>query len=209
MIMLLNYILYLHEIIMALKLKDQNKDPKKLPIIHINRLNIDNRRENLMYDVPGKDIGKNLRKKIRLINLPKNSKIDPDDIPTYVWYMKPDSSHGERFLIEIGDVSWKTTSSVNYSLRYKLEEAKKFLRELQLIRPDLFDEYSMNGEFNYDGKKLLDSFYVIIQSGGYNLSRLKNDKLTQKYLKEDLSDLTESEIADLKAFSIYDMFTKK
>ena len=72
--------------------------------------------------------------------------------------MKPDSSHGERFMVNIGDINWKTTSTNELSLKYKLEEAKMFLRHLLRSRPDLYEEYSMNGDFNKEGIDLLNSY---------------------------------------------------
>lgn len=196
-----NMELYLHEIVMALKAKDAGETILKIPIIHINRLSIDNRRENLMYDTVDKNINKNMVKKKRIIILPKKSGINPDNIPTFVWYMKPDTTHGDRFMVTVGDISWKTSSSPKYSLKYKLEEAKKFLRALKILKPQLFDEYSMNGELNYDGKSLLNSFYNLVQQGGFNVSKSNNNDLTDKYLKEDLNNLTVDEIACLKSFS--------
>ena len=49
-------------------------------------------------------------KKKRTIKLPKSSGITPDDIPTYIWYVKETANHGDRFVVEIGDIKWKTTS---------------------------------------------------------------------------------------------------
>ena len=54
--------------------------------------------------------------------------------------MKPNGSHGDRFMVEIGDVKWKTTSSKKLSLKYKLEEAKLFLRQLKRESPELFEQ---------------------------------------------------------------------
>lgn len=158
---------FLHEVIMALKQRSDGKKRKQKPIIHINRIGFDNRRENLIYDSLDKNVHKNLRKKSRTIVLPEDSGIDVNEIPTYVWYMKPDKTHGERFMVEIDDINWKTTSSKELSLRYKLEEAKKYLRELKKNRPDLFEDYSMNGDYTKVGKELLDSYYTIIHKAGY------------------------------------------
>lgn len=180
----------MHEIVMAQK--QQNTEKK--PIIHINRLGIDNRRDNLIYDVVNKDINKNLRKKKRTIALPKESGINPSDLPTYVWYLKANDSHGERFIVEIGNKSWKTSSSKTLSLKYKLEEAKKYLRELKESKPELFENYSMNGDFNKDGKKMLDSYYAIVEEAGYKLNKVLTGGSTDKYLEEDLTGLDEEEI---------------
>jgi hypothetical protein len=119
---------YLHDVVLKLNGTHKNKC-----VLHINRLGIDNRVANLMFDECNKAIKKNSRKKSRTIILPKKNKINPEDIPSFVWYMKPDTTHGERFLVDIGDISWKTPSSRTLSLRYKLEEAKKFLRKLKEI----------------------------------------------------------------------------
>ena len=109
--------------------------------------------------------------------------------------MKPDISHGERFLVEVGDVSWKTTSSRNLSLKYKLEEAKKYLRNLKQKRPDLFEEYSMNGDLNKYGLEQLTSFFEISQNAGYtNLKKINLSDNTDVYLKENTKGLSDYEI---------------
>lgn len=160
---------YLHELIMLLKDQEEGLGGRKdSPIIHINRIGLDNRRENLMYDIYNKDYQKNIKKKRRTVELPIETGIDPDEIPTYIWYMRPDASHGDRFMVNIGDVNWKTTSSNNVSLRYKLEEAKLYLRHLLRKRPDLLEEFSMNGDYNKGGKELSNSFYDIVHKTGFN-----------------------------------------
>ncbi len=159
---------FLHEIVMAIKQKEDGKKKPNKPILHVNKINLDNRIENLMFDTADKDINKNVKKKSRTIQLPASSGIKPEEIPTYVWYMKPNGSHGDRFMVEIGDVTWKTTSSKAVSMRYKLEEAKLFLRQLKDRRKDLFEEYSMNGDFTKEGKELSDSFYTIVHGAGYS-----------------------------------------
>jgi len=175
---------YLHELIMTLKMQDSKKKILNKPIIHLNRIGLDNRRANLMYDTVDKDKHKNTKKKERTITLPKNSKINPSEIPTYVWYMKPDSSHGDRFMVDVDDVQWKTTSSKKVSLRYKLEEAKAYLRELKMVRPELFTERSMNGDYTAEGKKLLNSYYDIVHKVGYtNMEREVIKDVTIKMLK--------------------------
>lgn len=176
--------LFLHEIIMAWKMKSQNKKPSQKPVVHLNKIGLDNRRENLLYDIQNKPLNKNIKKKSRTIELPKNSGISLDEIPTYVWYMKPDSTHGERFMVEVGNVKWKTTSSKKLSLRYKLEEAKLFLRQLKDEKPHLFTDYSMNGDFTKEGINMLDSYYDIIHRAGYtHIKRYKRTHNTDNLLK--------------------------
>jgi hypothetical protein len=190
--------IYIHEVVMARKMKELGEQKEEKPIVHLNRIGIDNRRENLIYDVSNKDTNKNIKKKKRIIQLPEDSGIMPDDIPTYVWYLKPNDSHGERFTVEIGDVKWKTTSSVSLSLKYKLEEAKKFLRTLKEIRPELFEEYCMNGEYTKFGKELAESYFEIVQLAGYPIKTKSTNRLTDIYLKECTKKLTKEEKELLK-----------
>lgn len=186
---------YLHEIVMLLKNKrEKHNNFNKSNICHINRVGLDNRSENLMYDNYDKDLNKNSKKKKRTVELPYDSGIEPDNIPTYVWYMKPDSSHGERFAVNIGDVSWKTSSSFDLSLKFKLEEAKLFVRQLLRSRNDLFDEYSMNGDYTKEGKELLHSYYDIIHYAGYNhIQRFIPENNTFDLLKPNYEDLSDDE----------------
>lgn len=178
---------YLHDVIMNIKYGDKTL---KKPILHLNRLGLDNRRNNLAYDTAYKDKKKNLKKKKRTIKLPASYGIDPNDIPTYVWYMKENGSHGERFMVSIGDVQWKTTSSRNVDLETKLDSAKSFLRKMQNTRPDLFESYSMNGDFTREGKELNKSYYDIIHKAGYD--HIKRDKL-ENYTSELLDAWSDSE----------------
>lgn len=176
---------FIHEIVMALKQKGLKKKPLKKSILHINRIGWDNRRNNLEYDTKNKEKNKNIKKKRRTIELPENSGIRVEDIPTYVWYMKPDKTHGERFLVDVaGHYQWKTTSSKKLSLRYKLEEAKKYLREVKKSRPDLFEDYSMNGDFTKEGKELIISFFSIVYRAGYeHINQFKPVNNTDELLK--------------------------
>ena len=87
---------YLHEFVMAIKnnLEKNKKISDRNAVVHINRICLDNRRENLMFDDQNKKTSKNVRKRTRNTDLPKNSGIDANEVPTYVWYMKPNGSHG-------------------------------------------------------------------------------------------------------------------
>lgn len=175
---------FLHDVIMTLQ--EGGKRKTKNPILHVNRIALDNRRSNLIYDNLDKEINKNNKKKNRTIELPEDSGINVDDIPTYVWYMNPDKTHGARFMVSIGDVNWKTTSSNNFTLKYKLEEAKLFLRQLKEQRPELFEEHSMNGDQNISGKELSDEYYKIINRAGFeNIQKIETNN-TDKLLKPDL-----------------------
>jgi hypothetical protein len=197
-----NKSIYLHDIIYKLT-KLNNKDnlskkDNKYHILHINKIPLDYRIENLMEDRPNKNIKKNLQKKSRTIKL-KN--INVDLIPSFIWYMKDDGVHGERFQIDLGDIKWKTTSSSELSLRYKLEEAKKYLRQYKIKNNINFLENSMNSDLNAHGIKLKQDFYKILEKNNmyYDYSFTNN---TDKLLTEDLSYLTNIEKNLLKEFNI-------
>lgn len=171
------------------------------PILHINKLGIDNRHCNLIYDTCDKGITKNLKKKSRTITLPTSSGINPEEIPSYVWYIKEDDTHGDRFIVNVGDIQWKSTGSKKVSLKYKLEEAKKYLRYLKDVRNDLFDDYSMNGDLNKEGKKLLNDFFKIASIAGYNKLNTNIISNTESYLEENLNGLSPEEITFLNIFN--------
>jgi hypothetical protein len=188
--------IYLHEIVMKLK----KKFSKNAPILHINKINIDNRISNLTFDTNNKDHTKNLHKKQRTINLSDDG-IDCNSLPSFVWYLNADDTHGDRFIVEMGPLKWKTTSSRKLSLRYKLEEMKKFLRLNKEKYPTLFREYSMNGDLNDIGENLKKEYYEIINLAGFNYKYNLNYK-TNDFLKEDLSNLSEIEKQLLKQFNL-------
>jgi len=189
----------LHDLIMQFKNKEAGVKNQKKTILHNNKIGLDNRRINLMYDTVYKDINKNMNKKRRTVVLPGDSGIDPDTIPTYIWYMKPDSSHGERFHVKIGDVSWKSSSSNTLSLKYKLEEAKLYMRTLFQQRKDLFEDYSMNNDYTLEGKELSHTFYDIIHTAGYkNIKRNVPENNTLQLLQPNYQGLNEEERELLK-----------
>lgn len=186
--------IYMHDLVLKI-----NKLYTSSPTLHINRIGIDNRKSNLMADTLDKETTKNIKKKERIINLIESG-IQSNDIPSYAWYLKEIDSHGERFMVNIGDVKWKSSSSKKLSLRYKLEETKKYLRHLKVIRHDLFTDYSMNGDLNEDGKNMLKTFIDISKLAGFtNLSMLSNK--TDKYLKEKYDGLSKEEIYLLNAIT--------
>lgn len=173
-------IIYMHELIRFMA--DDNVK-KNIPLVHINRLGLDNREDNIIYDTHDKAVNKTLKKKERTVTLPKGSGIDRDDIPTYVWYMKPTDTHGDRFMVKIDDIMWKTTSSTSVTLREKLDDAKEFLRGLKQDRPELFQEYSMNGDFTQRAKDLLRSYVKICRLAGYDISDDIIRDRTDEYLR--------------------------
>ena len=153
-----------------------------------------------MFDNKNKTTKKNLSKKARTINL--ENKIDVNKIPTFVWYLKKDKSHGERFQVNMGDIKWKSTSSNDLSLKYKLEEVKKFLREMKNDKPEEFIKNSMNNDLNIHGEKLKKEFYEIIALAGFKY-RYMPTNFTDFILKEDNKGLNVIEKKLLQDFTIH------
>jgi len=189
-----NKSIYLHDVIYKLS----NKTNSKYPIIHLNKIPLDYRIENLIEDKPNKNIKKNLHKKSRTIQL-KN--INVNDIPSFIWYMKDDGVHGERFQIELGDIKWKTTSVSELSLKYKLEEAKKYLRQYKIKNNINFLKNSMNSDLNEHGVKLKKEFYNILEKNNMYFEYTFTNN-TDKLLEENLIGLTNIEKQLLKEFNI-------
>jgi len=189
-----NGTLYLHELVYYIK----NGKKNNKPLIHINKIGLDNRYENIIEDTLNKYIRKNLNKKSRTIKL---KSIDTSKIPSFVWYLKKDDSHGERFQVELGNIKWKSTSSDKLSLNYKLEETKKFLREYKQKNPIEFKKNSMNSDLNENGIYLKKEFYNILKNVNmiYEYSINSN---TDLILKEDLSKLNKLEKILLNEFKI-------
>jgi predicted transcriptional regulator len=190
----------MHEIVMK---HNNMNNISNTPIIHINNIHFDNRIENLQFDIVNKEHVKNTKKKNRIIDLSEHG-INASDIPTYVWYLKPDDTHGERFAIEIpNELSWRTTSSKKVSLKYKLEEAKKYLRNLKFNRPDIFELYSMNGDLTSKGTKLLKDYKRIIEMAGFSMNTMHNNK-THMTLEQNTDNLTEFEEYLLDNYNPYE-----
>lgn len=181
----------MHQLVMiiASKIFPDRYTLKKLPILHINRINFDNRIANLVYNTDS--TLKTTKKKRRIIDLSKKG-VDSSTLPTYIWYMKADQTHGERFFVNIKNiVSWKSSSSNALSLRYKLEESKLFLRKLLKEKRDSFSQ-SMNGDLSSVGYQLYEEYEAIIQSIGYSMNHPLNN--TYNFLKPDYKGLTVDEI---------------
>ena len=185
--------IFLHEIVYILKY-----GKNKYPLIHINKIPLDNRIENLIEDKPNKNILKNLNKKTRTIEL---NNIDANKIPSFIWYMKNDGNHGERFQIKLGSINWKCTSCSELSLRYKLEETKKYLRQYKEINNHEFLKNSMNSDLNLNGIILKKDFYNILKKINM-IFEYSLDKNTDLLLQEDLNGLNEIEKKLLSNFNI-------
>ncbi len=165
-----------------------------LYIDHINRIKTDNRRENLRL-VTQSQQNMNQSKRKRNVQLPEGCGIKPEEIPTFIWYIKPNGSHGERWMVEIkGKYMWKTTASKELSTKCKFEMAKKHLRELIKNEPEMLKDHSINGSLSEDGERLKNEYIQILKLAGFEYK-----DQTKKYsIDEDLTGLTDTEIHILR-----------
>ncbi len=150
---------YLHNLVM--NLLDFPGKGSKETVDHINRIGFDNRKENLRI-ITQSEQNLNQSKRKRRVELPENSELTPDDIPKHIWYVKVNGHHGDRFAIEFKteNITWKTTSSKNISLKDKLQSAKDKLQEFYQIYPHLNPD---NEEINNKMKLLNESYLEIIK----------------------------------------------
>lgn len=147
--------LYLHNLVMGVDLFP-GKGAKQ-SIDHINRNGLDNRKENLRL-LSQSQQNMNQTKKKRAVILPEGCGIDPEEIPTHIWYVRAQGQHGDRFAIEFKTegICWKTTSSKQTSLQIKLEQAKLKLKEL-------YEQYShLNPNYEEDKIKELNESFTSI-----------------------------------------------
>ena len=105
----------------------------------------------------------------------KLKNLDVSKLPSFVWYLKPDSSHGERFQIDLGNIKWKSTSSDNLSINYKLEETKNLATTFGAIY-ELANagvtSYVYNGDLNGDGNSGNDLLYIPKTAADINLVKV-------------------------------------
>jgi hypothetical protein len=152
--------LYLHNLVMN-RIVFEGKG-SELTIDHINGNGLDNRKANLRLCTQAQQNRNTSKRARKTTKLPND--IDPDEMPTNVWYAPPNGAHGDRFVIEIKgidgveDIVWKTTSSKSISTREKLTSAA--LKRQQLIdsSPALYN-FIREAELS---ETLLDEFNEIV-----------------------------------------------
>ena len=150
---------YLHNLV--LNIFDFPGKGSKESVDHINRIGLDNRKENLRV-ITQSEQNLNQSKRNRRIELPEDSGLTTNDIPKHIWYVKANGNHGDRFAIEFKteNITWKTTSSKNVLLKDKLQAAKDKLQEYYIKYPYLNPN---NEETNRKIKELSDSYNKIIE----------------------------------------------
>ena len=201
--------LYLHNFIMN-KLTFEGKGQQET-VDHINRIGVDNRKENLRMATSQSAQNFNTKKRERKVELPEGCDITPDMIPRNVWYIKPNGKHGEGFCIEIkgvktlneGHFTWKSTRSTKISLKVKLQETKLKLEEIAKNNPELEELSELANEVRRN--ELIQSFNAILEKSGYpeevikaNLVELITDAPTQVIINNNEEQMAKT-ITDLHA----------
>ncbi len=128
-----------------------NPQYKLNQINYVTDLHLDNRNCNLKIT------------KTKLKTLPNNIL----KLPEYIWYVKEDKTHGDRFYVKISNYKWTTTSSKKYTMRQKLDSAIQHMLEIRNINPEIFKMTNINDEMIMEKKKILDDFYNIIYQAGF------------------------------------------
>jgi hypothetical protein len=128
---------------------------------HINRIPLDNRKENLCVKSQTEQNINQKKKPRNIVQLPDGCGIPADELPRHIWYIKANGGHGDRFAVECKSIGfvWKTTSSKNVSLRDKLQQAKDKLQEIYEQQPELNPEVQQETI-----QPLVNSFEEIIAS---------------------------------------------
>jgi hypothetical protein len=147
--------LYIHNLIMD-RITFDGKGQKET-VDHISRNGFDNRKINLRV-ISQSQQNINQKKKKRNVDLPSDCGIQPDEIPTHIWYVRPNGLHGDRFAIEFKteNIVWKSTSSKKIELKIKLEEAKEKLKHFYIQFPYL------NPQFEEERRKEIENEYQTI-----------------------------------------------
>ncbi len=163
-------IVYMHNLLMNNDLF-QGKGAK-ITIDHINRIGLDNRKENLKLSTPSEQ-NYNQNKKERNLILPEGCGIDPNDIPTNIEYNKEDGAHGAYFEVVLKKngvkiVREKTTKKKGESLKSKLEQAKDIMNSYMQSNPELFQDRCINGDLSELGMNLYKSYFEILELAQVN-----------------------------------------
>ena len=170
-----------------------------ISIDHINQIKRDNRVENLRK-LNQSDQNVNRGKLLRKIELPEGCGINPQDIPTNIYFRASDGAHGDRFYIDIKNVDpqyrWYSSGSKLIDLKTKLQQTILMLEEYKKKNPQyanlLFDLKDIQTRNN-----LRKSFNEILQLSKFpqeiidkNLVEIKEEIVgSEEKIDEDAKDL--------------------
>ena len=164
-------------------------------IDHINRIGRDNRKANLR-ELSQSHQNINQKKRDRIVNLPEDCDIDPNDIPKNIYYKPASGAHGEQFYIEIktpeiveilcpkddddliqSRFRWFGTKIKTLDLRVKLQHAINKLEELKKTYPQIVH---LLGDIDNikERNELIQSFNDILDLTTYPKSVIESNKGT-------------------------------
>jgi hypothetical protein len=166
-------------------------------IDHINQIGRDNRLENLRKLTQSHQ-NINRRKLKRKVELPEGCGINPQDIPTNIYYRKPEGLHGDRFYIDIKfsefPFTWYSTSSKSIDLQTKLQHAILRLKQFKKENPqysNLLDDLT-DVENRNDLRK---SFNEIIKLSGFPQEVIELNLVPVEHEKEVIEDQEAQDLA--------------
>ena len=188
-------------------LTDRLNSTDNKTVDHINRIGTDNRKENLRIISPSAQLV-NQNKIKRKAKLPENSGIKIDDLPRCVWYCKDNKKKkGDGFCVDIKGISklknitWYSSKDSTLSLRFKLEQTKKYIRYIINTYKKELEPYSIEKNYTIQGLELLKSYNEILKLSNYDCVNKNIIKIDEKnYLIENLNGLTTQEKGLLKNY---------
>lgn len=185
--------LYLHCYLMNVPFDNGHE----ISIDHINQIGRDNRLENLR-ELSQSHQNINRRKFIRKIELPEGCGINPQDIPTNIYYKKPEGLHGDRFYIEIkySDPPFRyfSSSSKNIDLQTKLQQTILKLEQYKKENPEYTN---ILNEINNQQRRndLRKSFNEILKLSGYPQDIIEKNLVELEEEKQNTVDDTSKNLA--------------
>lgn len=204
--------LYLHNYVLG-KMTFNGKGQHHT-IDHKNRIGRDNRIINLR-ELTQSHQNINQSKRKRIIELPEDCEINPNDIPKNIYYKPASGAHGEQFYIEIrtpeivkiltGDddkirYRWFGTKIKSVDLRVKLQQAIMKLQELKTLYPEIAD---FIGSLNNDEERneLITSFNEILDLTSYpreiiDANKGELIKINETVPIEEIQDQIKTEIEE-------------
>ncbi len=179
---------YLHSYLYNIDNPDADQS---LSITHLNGVNTDNRKANLRQ-ITEEITPKNKRPR----KISKNKRdillkggIEIDELPSFTEFEERGSG---RFKVKIDRKQlFVSTGSKDFSLRFKLEQTKQFMRDNQ----EHFQGRCINGELDYQSQELYKEYIEIIKIGGFiDMINIDENKLNPSILSRKYDTLTVNEI---------------